>query len=277
MGLIKRISIILFAIITLLFLVFRLVEVLGRDDEAPAITVVGETLEVSVEDSEEKLLKGITATDNKDGDVTDSIVVEKISKFVNGKRTVTYAVCDTSNNYGRATREITYKDYTPPRFTLKEPLIFYDSYDLDWSSKVGAYDVIDGDISRNVKVDISYDKDKYDIEFSVTNSAGDTSHLKAGTRVYEDKSNVAEILLENYLVYTKVGEDIEASSYLVEAKLGNISYSIDNGGDSRTIPKRDISIENNVDINKPGVYTITYSLSLNGYSGSTDLIVVVEE
>ncbi len=277
MGLIKRISIILFAIITLLFLVFRLVEVLGRDDEAPAITVVGETLEVSVEDSEEKLLKGITATDNKDGDVTDSIVVEKISKFVNGKRTVTYAVCDTSNNYGRATREITYKDYTPPRFTLKEPLIFYDSYDLDWSSKVGAYDVIDGDISRNVKIDISYDKDKYDIEFSVTNSAGDTSHLKAGTRVYEDKSNVAEILLENYLVYTKVGEDIEASSYLVEAKLGNISYSIDNGGDSRTIPKRDISIENNVDINKPGVYTITYSLSLNGYSGSTDLIVVVEE
>ncbi len=277
MGLIKRISIISFAIVTVLFIAFRVLEVVGADNEAPVITVEGESLEVSVEASEKELLKGVTAMDNEDGDVSDSIVVEKISKFVNNKRTVTYAVCDSSNNYGRATREITYKDYTSPKFTLTEPLIFYDSYDLNWSSKIGAYDVIDGDISRNVKVDVAYNEDNYEMDFSVTNNAGDTSHLKAEARVYEDKSKLAEISLKDYLIYANVGEDIKVSEYLEGANLGSSYYPINYSGGSGTIYIGDISIENNVDINKPGIYTITYSLSINGYSGSVDLIVVVEK
>lgn len=278
MGLIKRISVISFAIVTVLFTAFRVLEIVGADNEAPVITVEGESIEVSVEASEKELLKGVTAMDNEDGDVSDSIVVEKISKFVNNKRTITYAVCDSSNNYGRATREITYKDYTSPKFTLKEPLIFYDRSDSDWSSKVGAYDVIDGDISRNVKMNIeSYNENSYDLDFWVTNNAGDTSHLKAKARLYENKSNLAEIFLKEYLIYVKVGEDIKASEYLDGANLGSSHYPINYSGGSGTIYIGDISIENNVDINKPGIYTITYSLSINGYSGSVDLIVVVEE
>lgn len=56
------------------------------------------------------LLEGVTATDEKDGDVTDSLVIENI--FPNNDHTsasVVYAAKDSHNNVSKATRRVNYK------------------------------------------------------------------------------------------------------------------------------------------------------------------------
>lgn len=56
------------------------------------------------------LLEGVTATDEKDGDVTDSLMIENI--FPNEDHTsasVVYAAKDSHNNVSKATRRVNYK------------------------------------------------------------------------------------------------------------------------------------------------------------------------
>lgn len=56
------------------------------------------------------LLEGVTATDEKDGDVTDSLVIENI--FPNDDHTsasIVYAAKDSHNNVSKATRRVNYK------------------------------------------------------------------------------------------------------------------------------------------------------------------------
>ena len=77
---------------------------LGKDRTAPVISF-GENL-ASYEEGmdEELLLQGVTAMDDKDGDVSDSLLVEKIAG-TNGKEViVTYVARDSANNVGKASR-----------------------------------------------------------------------------------------------------------------------------------------------------------------------------
>lgn len=56
------------------------------------------------------LLEGVTATDDRDGDVTDSVIIENI--FPNDDRTgasVIYAAKDSHNNVTKVTRRVNYK------------------------------------------------------------------------------------------------------------------------------------------------------------------------
>lgn len=50
------------------------------------------------------LLEGVTAYDSQDGDVTDSLTIEKISDTSDGNVIITYAALDGANNVGKATR-----------------------------------------------------------------------------------------------------------------------------------------------------------------------------
>jgi len=52
----------------------------------------------------EKLLEGVTAYDSVDGDVTDSIVIEKVSLTGDGEAIVTYAAMDKANNVAKESR-----------------------------------------------------------------------------------------------------------------------------------------------------------------------------
>lgn len=96
--------------------------VYGKDG-GPVIFYPEGVLEISVQDGEEALLQGVTAKDDKDGDVTGSILVEKLSGFDGeNRREVTYAAFDSDGNVAKATREIVYTDYTPIRFQLNHSL-----------------------------------------------------------------------------------------------------------------------------------------------------------
>lgn len=56
-----------------------------------------------------KLLEGVTAQDNKDGDLTSEVFVEKVVPVSKKKAVVYYGVTDKAKNVGTASREVTYQ------------------------------------------------------------------------------------------------------------------------------------------------------------------------
>lgn len=72
MNRLRTAVLILFAITAAAYGYMKISERLA-DDTPPVITADSDTVEVSVNDGEEKLLSGIKATDRQDGDLTASV------------------------------------------------------------------------------------------------------------------------------------------------------------------------------------------------------------
>ena len=85
------------------------------DTEGPKLEAASDTLEVSINATEDELTKDVVAEDKKDGNVSDSIIIENITKKVGGDENqfeITYVGFDKSSNSGRLKRNLVYTDYT---------------------------------------------------------------------------------------------------------------------------------------------------------------------
>ena len=92
----------------------------SQDKTYPVISIDEEIIDVSIKVTDEELLKGVTARDAKDGDITSKIIIESVSDFIeHGVSIVTYSVCDNDNHATSATRKIRYTDYTEPVFIIE--------------------------------------------------------------------------------------------------------------------------------------------------------------
>ena len=249
----------------------------NSDIIAPKITI-GEknsTLKVSVKDKG-ALLKDIVAKDEKDGDITDKMVIESISKFVDKKKhicNVTYAVANSQGVVSKATRKVQFTDYRKPHFVLKEPLCFTIGSDTDIKSKIGATDVFDGDISDKVKI-LSRDMSttmtgQYAITAQVTNSLGDTVTLKAIATIEQENNFSPTITLKKNIVYIKVGAKFNPKDYIESAK----------DGDGKTLSIGSIKVaSSSVKTKKTGCYQVEYTVKdKEDNKGTAYLTVMVEE
>ena len=285
---------------------------LNLDGKAPEITFDTDRIEVSVEDPEEKLLEGVTASDNKDGDLTKDILVENIGHFMaDGSRTITYAVCDSSNNTGRASRTLTYSDYSPPRFSLEEALRFPAGSEVDVLDYLKAEDCLDGDLTNRIRRTDGYlssqpDTGTYNLGYQVSNSAGDVADIDLKVEIYEasDSSYTPSINLTDYLVYIKKGKLFNPYQYMEDVTIGSRTFDIKTSSSERSAKEgekteglfgdlsnrkegdavieelhySDIYIDNPVDVKKPGTYTVTYTLiTEDGFTGNASLSVIVYE
>lgn len=250
------------------------------------ITMDKDELNVDLDATDEDFLKGVKAVDDKDGDVTSSLVVESVSSFLGGgRRLVVYAAVDSHNNVSRANRIVKYKGYSSPKFTLEKPLCFESTgstEDMNLLENLKVKDKIDGDLSNQVKVLANstvdlYTPGNYPIRLQVSNSAGDTVSFQATVQVY-DRENVSEIPfihLTDYLVYTKVGKKLNARDYISKVCLGG-DYDSDVPGDIDT--SRVKVDDSEVDYDKAGSYEITYSVKQGkSRTGTVKLIVIVTE
>ncbi len=274
MNLIKRIIIVLFSAALILYCSYSFIQRRNNDKEAPVIAFDSDTIYAGVGASPKELLQGVTASDNMDGDVTSSLIVEKTSKFIaENKKLITYAAFDSHNNVAKATRELIYTDYHSPRFSLEEPLSYNLGSSIDILDRIKAYDCIDGDISDKIKISFSNPTAAgvYTANFRVTNSSGDTSELSAEVNVYEaDRNtlmNTPVITLSDYLIYVEKGDKVNPSEYFKGVTLGGKKYNT---------RYSELNVVNEVDTSMPGLYTISYSITLRGYKGDTELLVVVE-
>ena len=78
----KRLRITIFALLALSLLLLGIssgMRLLSADHTLPVIECDRQELRVSTADGSDVLLQGVTARDEKDGDMTDSIVVERIA------------------------------------------------------------------------------------------------------------------------------------------------------------------------------------------------------
>lgn len=254
------------------------------DTTGPVITVSEELLEISVKDPKEKLMQGITALDDRDGDVTARMLVESIYGITEDNlATVTYAAFDRAGNVSKLQRQVRYQDYESPRFKLEGDLCFAGGSEFDVLEYVGAEDVIDGNIRRRVRATLVSDTKNISsigshvVRFQVTNTLGDTVQADLPVEVYDPEWYTADVVLDEYLVYLKVGDSFEPQEYLKSFMVRGDEIDV-----SYRIPD-DVycSIDSNVSTKRPGIYTVTYNLTKNinmmTFSGRAVLIVIVEE
>lgn len=84
---------------------------LTEDHTPPEIHFPNQEISYREGDSYDTLLEGVTATDDRDGDVTKSLVIEKVYIGEEGEDSVAvYVAKDKSNNIARSTRTIVVTD-----------------------------------------------------------------------------------------------------------------------------------------------------------------------
>lgn len=268
----KKIRILLFVLLILEVVTFGLYCIVLRKQNAnqpPEIAIDGEMLYLSATSDETALLDGVTAWDPEDGDVSASIVVESVSVFdEDGMRTVTYAAFDGDYHVARATRKIAYTDYQSPTFTLSGPLSFTVWNDQTVLSMVSASDMLDGDISYRVSI-TDYElldtyTGLYEVNFSVSNSAGDIQTVPIYLTLARTAKSVPVIYLSEYLTYVEKGSTFDPMTYVTAVESGVPDEILTAVADSQV----------NTDI--PGCYIVSYSvLNSLGYEGFVYLTVVV--
>jgi len=295
----RNFSIILFVIAAGLFAYFQAREMSLQDRQGPEITVSSGSIAVSISDPEEKLLEGVTASDRRDGDVTDSIVVESVSTFLRpGTRIVRYAAFDQDMHVSRAEREMTYTDYRAPEFSITQPLVFAPG-NTDLLKYVEVSDCLDGDLSDSVKilsdsallVDVAGD---YQVRLQASNSAGDVAVLPVVIKIQQQQNSMPQISLSDYVIYLDPGAEFDPYSLIQGVSINNTLYEVEEGSGTYGDPERDmsvpavvgtnqLSVNDPVDTSVPGNYTVTYSMtvSVGNYgdtvTGTTNLYVVVRD
>ena len=102
-------SVIILLCSILLFGYCKIRQIQREDRIPPVIQMNDKEIKVSINDGEEALLKGVIAKDAKDGDVSDSLLIDNISDFLeDGSRFVTIAAFDQNENVAKAVRKISY-------------------------------------------------------------------------------------------------------------------------------------------------------------------------
>lgn len=282
-----RFSLGLLIVSLLVFSAFTIYTKTHKDTAGPVLSAEKDVLKVSVEDDEKKLMKGITAIDSQDGDVTKSLVVENLSNFTTqGRRIITYAAFDSNGNVGKTSREIQYTDYVPPHFTMKSAPEFSQS-ELDkmedFSTIIQAEDCLDGDISRNITLSHvgDYEEDQFggkqELLFKVSNSAGDVISLPVTVSYHEAGAPVLQ--LSSYIAYVKKGSQFDPNGFLKKIHIGTDEYTVTEFRDK--IADQTLTIKNGVNVAEPGNYQVIYTVTTgagNQLRGSTVYLqVVVQE
>ena len=269
------------SVVLVLLMIYILADVLRRDTQPPQILLDEDEITVSVHDPKEVLLQGVTARDEKDGDLTGVLVIESVYGIgEDGRATVKYAVADRAGSVTKAERTVVYRDYTSPRLELTGALVFEYGTPFDVLDYVRASDLFEGDISRRIKTTLLSDGTSvgelgvHDVQFRVTNAMGDTYHLTMPVEVYPVGAYNAALQLREYLVVLPVGAEFDARDYALQMQVQKKSIDLDDWDVQ-------LQMRGEVDTQTPGVYSVTYLAECwrDGYlyTGYSRLVVVVEE
>ena len=276
-----------------LFLVlvgYRRLDAWQTDTQAPRIQIPEEgTIEYSLKESRTALLEGVKAVDDRDGNVTDTLVVENIRLVdESGILEVAYSAMDRSNNVAKLTCEVLCSDYERPRFSLDQPLLYFENYRFDILENIHAEDILDGDIQHRIRATMQSggtitDAGVHWVLFQVTNNLGDTVQLELPVEVVAGAGFNADLQLSKYLIYLPVGADFNPTHYLSSFTCKGETVSLED-----RIPKNyTLQTTGEVDTETAGVYVVNYTMSYvirnetnseydQAYNGYSKLVVVVE-
>ena len=182
------------------------------------------------------LLEGVTATDDRDGDVTDSVIIENI--FPNDDRTgasVIYAAKDSHNNVTKVTRRVNYKaagDVAAPE----------ENTETDGSDAAPA---------ENAEAEGS-DAAPAAEEAQQNDTEGVKNEANAKMEIEALPSKSPRMYLNTYETTVKAGSELDKISYIKE---------ITDDADSQKTLFAEIQVDGEVDTATPGDYTLTYHVT----------------
>ena len=248
----ERVTVIVFVAVLAVFIGLKAYTRMAVDTTPPQISCDTDTIDISVSDPESVLLQGVTAKDDRDGDLTGSIMVKGVTNLLSGNTArVSYIVFDSSNNMATCQRTIRYTDYEKPRFALSQPLIYPEGGPVMVLDKLSAADSAGEDISGNISIvsqniDI-YTAGRYFLTAQVSNSQGDIESVTLPVIISSAKKQLVE--LKEYLVYIDQGAGFNSGSYVSSVK--------DSSG--AAYDTSHLSVEGQVDTSVPGTYYVSYS------------------
>lgn len=198
------------------------------DRQAPKIKIANEEITYTEGQGYSSLLTGVTAYDNKDGDVTSSVMVESVVPLKSGEEAVVWYVAkDKSNNIARVDRIVKYigngEDFVSPDKNQNE---------TEPDNIGGEKDPSGAEESR-----------------SPTQPESKPQESESANEEPTPYSGVKPVLtLKSKEATVKVGGTFNIVSY--------VDNIIDDADDRTTLFKRIIA-DGNYDINVPGDYTLS--------------------
>lgn len=237
-------------------------KVIVRDPTKPFISLIGEERMISAV-GELNYDPGATAVDDIDGDITHLIVVvDPVDPWVAGTYVITYNVTDSSGNSAiEVTREVIV-DGTPPVISLVgSPSIVTPASKKYRDPGATALDDVDGDISGRISVNNPVNTnilDTYIITYNVNDTAGNIADEVTREVIVRDmtppeitRQGSSKIILTVGTPFTDPGATAQ----------DNVDGDISN----------QIVVDNPVDTNVPGIYTITYNVSDDAGNSATEV------
>lgn len=218
---------------------------IGEDRNGPEISVPQEEITYVAGTDTSALLNGVTAQDNRDGDVTDTVTIESI--IPNADQTgasVVYVAKDSKNNVTKETRTILYSTDAAQAAEASAEQAAQDQAAADQAAQGEA----SGESAQTTD------------DGAAQNEAAIAALPAESPRFY----------LTQYSVEVERGADMNELSYVQD---------ITDDKDSRDELYQGIQISGEVDTNTPGEYTLEYHVvdSDGNNSNAAQLKVTVKE
>ncbi|MFI3236453.1 MAG: hypothetical protein R3Y47_00320 [Lachnospiraceae bacterium] len=299
MKIIKISSYIVLGIAIATFIIKLYIDYTSVDTEGPIITMDEAYIKVSTKDADSILIDGITAFDETDGDVTNSILIEYKSDIINGnQREVSIVAFDSNMHVSKVVRTIEYIDYTKPEFELNTELRFPLNTSVSQIMKsISATDVIDGDITSriqeygtNSESFNSAEAGRNEITYSVTNSVGDIEKIDVIVEIYDstEVQSLFDFELKQWIVYINQGDPFDPYDMIKWIKDDEYLYLADDDGkwiaedtEETLVLEFDLSkmeIVGSVNTQEPGCYSMQYKITdIYDIESTATLIVRVRE
>ena len=245
MKLLQRLTILLFCAAALFYGGSELYSRLYIDSTPPVLTCRTDTVDINLGDGKEMLLNGVTAHDDRDGDLTDEIIIQGMTQLLNDNSArITYVVFDSSHNMATATRTVRYNDYEKPRFAMDRAPVYPINGPVRLLDRLTASDVVDGDISANIHIVsqnvVASEAGVYSIIAQVNNSLGDSESVELKLVIAPNAAEL-ELQLREYIVYLEKGQTYDPDRY-IDAPSAS-----------------DVSVEHDVDTSTAGTYFARYT------------------
>lgn len=249
------------------------------DDVAPIINGANNiTVEVGTKSID--YLKGVTAIDNKDGELTSKIKVDSGMVNLNavGEYTVVYTVSDKNNNVASKSIKVIVtkpEDKTPPVLKgIKDTLTTYIDTPIDYLKGVTATDNVDGNLTDKIQVDDSKvvlsKEGNYAIVYSVKDSSGNETTQISTVKV-EKKDEVIEKPDEKPTTpeepETPPSNPSEGDETPVFAEFNSFGYTVNSTvlkSEAKDSAKTILTLSTNKMIDIDGVYDDWYQVKYNG-------------
>lgn len=148
------------------------------DTAAPTLTCSVKEIKASCSADETELIRYVSASDEKDGDLSSKVFIENVSQFIEeGVSVVNFCVADSDGNIAKKTVRLVYTDYEKPQFVLNDDLVFASGSIMNLADVASVYDNFDGDITDRLYTIVSEsdnENNPVNVRFKVTGSKGFT-------------------------------------------------------------------------------------------------------